>query len=69
MDACTTIRCSMSAVRINTIPDLSRRTGIKRATMYNRMKNIGSMTLRELQEIARVTHMSTEQIAEVVLNA
>ena len=69
MNAEAIIRMNMGAVKIKSPAELSKRTGIKRATMYNRMADIGSMTLAELKEIARVTHMSAEQIAEVVKNA
>jgi DNA-binding phage protein len=59
----------MILARINTLPELCKRTGIKRATMYNRMHDMGGMTLRELQEIAKATNMPADMIVEIVKNA
>ena len=66
MDAQTVLYMEMAKVKIRNVPELSRRTGIKRATLYERMRHPETMTVAQLREIVRVTNMSDEQIAKIV---
>ena len=66
METATAIRVSMATTKINSVNDLSRRTGIKGTTMHCRMKNPETMTLAELRQIAKVTNMSDELLLAAV---
>ena len=66
MDAQTVLFMEMAKMKIRTIPELSRRTGIKRTTSYERVNHPETMTVAELREIVRVTNMADEQIAKIV---
>ena len=66
MDAQTVLFMEMAKMKIRTIPELSRRTGIKRTTAYERVNHPETMTVAELREIVRVTNMEDEQIAKIV---
>lgn len=46
---------SAAARRFLEVPDLIKRSGIKRSTMYNRMKNPGHITLEELRALDRAS--------------
>lgn len=66
MDATTAIRVGMATTKIRSVSELARRTGIKGTTMHGRMRNPETMTLAELRQIARVTHMDDELLLAVV---
>lgn len=45
-----------------TVSDLAGRSGIKQATFYRRLKNPGSFTLAELEEITRVLRLTDAEL-------
>ncbi len=66
MDAQTALQVSMAQAHIKSVPELSKRTGIKQTTLYTRIKNPSTLTVAELAQIARTCHMSRDLIAAIV---
>lgn len=48
------------------LPDLIIRTGIKRATMYNRMADPEKLTLGELRQLAKAGDYTDEQLIAII---
>ena len=66
MNTSTALKVGMAQANIRSVPELSKRTGIKQTTLYSRIKNPETLTVGELRQIARTCHMSRELIAAVV---
>ena len=50
------------------VEGMSARSGIKRSTMYSRLKLPGRLTLDELQNIDRTIGLTDEEILKLVRN-
>lgn len=46
--------------------ELERKTGISRTTLYDRIKNPGSIKLSEFGQLAMANRLTDEQIAHIV---
>lgn len=44
-----------------TMTALARKTGIKRETLYNRLKGIGDFTASEIVPLSKVLHLSAKE--------
>lgn len=51
-----------------TITALTKKAGMKRETLYNRMKGIGEFTASEIVALAEALHMSDELRDEIFLS-
>ena len=51
-----------------TITAISKKTGINRVTIYNRMAGIGEFTASEIVSLAAVLHMEDDVRDEIFLN-
>jgi len=49
-----------------TIPELAKRTGMNKMTLYNRLKDPGSFRIREISALDRQIHMTDEEIIALV---
>lgn len=66
MDIVRTIRTAMAGAGILSAHQLADRIGLPPTTMYYRLQNPGTFRLIELQEIARVTCMTDENLLSLI---
>lgn len=52
-----------------TISAISRKTGINRATIYNRMSGIGEFTASEIVALSAVLHLNDVERDDIFLNS
>lgn len=52
-----------------TITSIAKKTGILRATLYNRLNSDGDFKASEIDSLSRVLHLSTKKRDEIFFNS